>query len=460
MSFPSSDTPEEPTPLIVRKESHPIRVEMLDKDAVFVLRKLNSAGFSSYLVGGGVRDLYLGKRPKDFDISTNARPGQIRKLFPRSETIGKRFRLVQVFFKGGKVIEVSTLRSQSEFDIDGPEAILAPNNTFGNLPDDAQRRDLSINSLFYELEGNTIIDYVGGVADLDNSIVRITGEPDKRILHDPVRMMRALRHSSRTGFTIEPQTWKAICANTEKLSFCPPSRIRDEFFKDLYGGSAEAWFHLALDSGLFTVLLPFYARKLSQKPQKNQPACRQQLNTAFHILDAIYKGHTKEGARFPLPRFFVLAVLVLPWAETLYQLSTLQLKGPDHSRLSRSLRNEVDTLLGTNFNLRKSVRQEIVTLLSSIPLFSHFAQNNPPPKWLRKKSYFANCLLFYQFHQALLTDNEEAFFEESDFETVISLKEHSARKGSNQQEARKIKPAFSTKKKGNIFGLRKHGRQK
>ena len=189
-----------PDPLIISEHNHPLRPEMLDKDAVFVLRKLNEAGFASYLVGGGVRDLYLGKTPKDFDISTNARPGQIRKLFPNSSTIGRRFRLVQIFFKGGKIIEVSTLRSLSEFDIDGPEAVLAPNNTFGSLPDDAQRRDLSINSLFYELENNTIVDYVGGVADLDNSVIRITGEPEKRINRDPVRMLRALRHSSRTAF--------------------------------------------------------------------------------------------------------------------------------------------------------------------------------------------------------------------------------------------------------------------
>ena len=105
---------------------------MIDDDALWVLRKLNRAGFSGYLVGGGVRDLYIGKQPKDFDISTNARPGQIRKLFPNSRTIGRRFRLVQVFFKRGKVLEVSTLRSLSEHELDGREAVLIPNNTFGH----------------------------------------------------------------------------------------------------------------------------------------------------------------------------------------------------------------------------------------------------------------------------------------------------------------------------------------
>ena len=188
---------------IIPPEDHPITPEQIDRDALFILRKLADAGFAGYLVGGGVRDLYLGKTPKDFDISTDARPGQLRKLFPHSNTIGRRFRLVQVFFKGGKIIEISTLRSLSEYDLDGPEEVLAPNNTFGTLSEDARRRDLTINSLFYEIKKGTIIDYVGGTEDLDRGIIRIGGEPARRIGRDPVRMMRAIRHAARNNFTIE-----------------------------------------------------------------------------------------------------------------------------------------------------------------------------------------------------------------------------------------------------------------
>ena len=224
------------TSKIFSKSEHPIVKEMIDDDALFVLRKLNKAGFSSYLVGGGVRDLYMGKTPKDFDISTDARPGQIRRLFPNSRTIGRRFRLVQVFFRKNKVVEVSTLRSLSEHDLDGPEAVLAPNNTYGTLDEDAQRRDLSINALFYEIETETIIDYVGGVADLDSSTIRIVGEPEKRINRDPVRMMRVIRHSARNNFTIEEKSWSAVCSNSSKLSLCPTSRLRDELLKDIYSG--------------------------------------------------------------------------------------------------------------------------------------------------------------------------------------------------------------------------------
>ncbi|MDP3696010.1 MAG: polya polymerase, partial [Desulfocapsaceae bacterium] len=245
-------------PRILLPGEHPITSGMIDADALMVLRKLHETGFSAYLVGGGVRDLYLGKPPKDFDISTNAHPGQIRKIFRNSMTIGRRFRLVQVFFRNGKTVEVSTLRSLDEHDLDGPETVLAPNNTFGTVEEDAQRRDLTINSLFYEIENNTILDYVGGIDDLNHAIVRIVGDPDKRISRDPVRMLRAIRHAARIHFTIEEQSWQAICRHHHELTLCPPSRLRDELFKDLHSGSLLDWFHLAAESGLFISILAPY----------------------------------------------------------------------------------------------------------------------------------------------------------------------------------------------------------
>lgn len=138
----------DPEPRIVNASNHPLSSKDIDRDALKVLSKLHKAGHAAYLVGGGVRDLYLGKTPKDFDISTDARPGQLRKLFRNSRTIGRRFRLVQVFFPGDKIIEVSTFRCRSEYDLNGEDAVLAANNTFGSLADDAFRRDLTINSFF------------------------------------------------------------------------------------------------------------------------------------------------------------------------------------------------------------------------------------------------------------------------------------------------------------------------
>ncbi|MDH5298078.1 MAG: poly(A) polymerase, partial [Desulfobulbaceae bacterium] len=217
-----------PAPIVIPRSEHPISRQNIDREALKVLYRLRDAGFTAFLVGGGVRDLYLGKTPKDFDISTNAHPGELRKLFKNSRIIGRRFRLVQVFFRGGKIIEVSTFRCSSEHDLEGEDLVLAANNTFGNPAEDAFRRDLTINALFYEVENFSIIDYVGGVEDLNNRVIRIVGDPDRRIVRDPVRMLRAIRHAARSNFTIEPATWAAIVKHRDKLTLCPDSRIRDE----------------------------------------------------------------------------------------------------------------------------------------------------------------------------------------------------------------------------------------
>lgn len=436
---------------IIPPENHPITTEMIDRDALFILRKLRDAGFAGYLVGGGVRDLYLGKTPKDFDISTDARPGQLRKLFPNSNTIGRRFRLVQIFFKGGKTIEISTLRSLSEHDLDGPETVLAPNNTFGTLSEDARRRDLTINSLFFEIETNTIIDYVDGSLDLDRGIIRIVGEPVKRISRDPVRMLRAIRHAARINFTIEKQTWEALCTNSHKLSLCPPSRLRDEFLKDLYSGATAAWFELAVDSELLFSLFPFY-RKIfagnfapSQNPRELLTGiCR--IIDRLNILSQKLKIHRQ-------PDFFLIALFLIPWAEARFQLFSVFRKGAPLFHLSKQLRDEIDRTIGIDLNLRRSLRQEMISLLINLSQLIHNKQQNGWPKWLKKKSYFKKSSLFYHCYMAATTGESidhllrgEPPIQQEQEEIKLSKRKSSAPKG---------KPAFAKKGKGGIFGFKK-----
>jgi poly(A) polymerase len=384
-------------PRILLPGEHPITCAMIDADALFVLRKLHEAGFSGYLVGGGVRDLYLGKTPKDFDISTNAHPGQIRKIFRNSMTIGRRFRLVQVFFRDGKVIEVSTLRSLSEHDLDGPETVLAPNNTFGSLEEDAQRRDLTINSLFYEIEDNTILDYVGGIDDLNHAIVRIVGDPDKRISRDPVRMLRAIRHAARVHFTIDPQSWQAIRRHHHELTLCPPSRLRDELFKDLHSGALLDWFHLAVDSGLFSSILVLYKEALLKKTN-SKLSCKEQLASLFTVIDRVTTKISGEQRGKRLPNEFLLALLLLPWANFQFDFIKQEPKGSAAYQFSKKLRISLDLDIGVQLNLPRTTRQEIVTLISNLPLFLEHHKKDSWPLWLTKKSYFKSCLLFYHFY--------------------------------------------------------------
>ncbi len=391
------ETPSLASPRILLPGEHPITSEMIDADALLVLRKLHDAGFSAYLVGGGVRDLYLGKTPKDFDISTNAHPGQIRKIFRNSMTIGRRFRLVQVFFRNGKTIEVSTLRSLDEHDLDGPETVLAPNNTFGTVEEDAQRRDLTINSLFYEIENNTILDYVGGIDDLNHAIVRIVGDPDKRISRDPVRMLRAIRHAARIHFTIDPQSWQAICRHHHELTLCPPSRLRDELFKDLHSGSLLDWFHLAAESGLFVSILAPY-KEILTKTSDSGPSCKEQLINLFAVIDRVTTKMTEEQIGQRLPNEFLLALLLLPWINTQFNLVSQERKGSAAYQFSKQLRDCLDLEIGTQLNLPRTTRQEIVTLIGNLPLFLEHQEKGSWPQWLTRKSYFKNCLLFYHFY--------------------------------------------------------------
>lgn len=441
-------------PRIINSQEHPIVPEMIDRDALFVLRKLAAAGFSGYLVGGGVRDLYLGNTPKDFDISTNARPGQLRKLFPHSITIGRRFRLVQVFFRGGKTIEVSTLRSLCEHEIDGPEEVLLPNNTFGTVSEDARRRDLTINSLFYEIENGTIIDYVGGVDDLDKGIVRIAGDPMRRINRDPVRALRAIRHAARNTFTIETETWKAICANSDKLSLCPPSRLRDEFLRDLYGGSIGSWFDLAQQSGIFAALFPLY-RKLLRLDSEGVVSTRKHLAGIFRTID---EAHTlsvaSQGHR--QPDYFLFALILTPWVEQRWHLYSEFRKNAALFQLARQVRDEIDRTIGIDLNLRRSLRQEIVNFLLNLALFIHNKSQEGWPKWLKRKSYYKHGKLFYEFYRA--SSQGDRLSEEQVLSDPPVVPELPSPVNTSLLQTHptppQAKPAFSTHR-GGVFGFKK-----
>lgn len=436
---------------IIPPDKHPIRAEMIDRDALYILKKLNDAGFSGYLVGGGVRDLYLGKTPKDFDISTDAHPGQLRRLFPNSNTIGRRFRLVQIFFKGGKTIEISTLRSLSEHDIDGPETVLAPNNTFGTLSEDARRRDLTINSLFFEIETSTIIDYVDGSQDLDQGIIRIVGEPAKRISRDPVRMLRAIRHAARINFTIEKQTWQALCSNSHKLTLCPPSRLRDEFLKDLYSGASQAWLDLAVDSGLLFSLFPFY-RKIFASNQAPMQNPRELLTGICCTIDRI-NTLSQQLKIHRQPDFFLIALFLVPWAEARFQLLSQFRKGAPLYQVGKQIREEVDRTIGIDLNLRRSLRQEMISLLINLSQLIHNKQQNSWPKWLKKKSYFKRACLFYNCYMAATTGKSiDHLFSE---EPPIQQEKEEIRRPGRKSSPPKCKPAFAPQGKGGIFGFKK-----
>lgn len=450
----------QPSVLIIPESDHPIREHQLDREALKVLYRLRDAGFKGYLVGGGVRDLFLGRIPKDFDISTDARPGQLRQLFRNSRTIGRRFRLVQVFFRGNKIIEVSTLRSSSEFDLDGKEQILPSNNTFGTLEEDAFRRDLTINSLFYEIETHTVIDYTGGVEDLKSRIIRMVGDPDRRFTRDPVRIMRVVRHAARTGFSIDPATRFALDRHGDKLRLCPPSRIRDEILKDLQSGLSRPWAELCMKTTLWTTLFPMYDECLLNDPGQ---VTAQQLLRIMSALDRLY-SIKDENRSVAIPEPFLFASLMLPWACKRYNIPETNVRGPGFHRLANTIRGDIEQCWGEPFNIQRMAKEAIATLLINLSTFHHARKQGADPKWLKKKSYYAECSRFYGLYLESVGQGEvkaDDYLREvigrAEVE-VVSLPvetEEIAESRGRSRTGSGINPAFSSKKNG-VFGLRRH----
>jgi poly(A) polymerase len=269
-------------PTIVPRAEHTISRRDVDPDALKVLYRLHEHNYIAYLVGGSVRDLLLNRRPKDFDIGTSAHPHQVKKLFRNCWIIGRRFRLAHVKF-GSKTIEVATFRRQvgaseltPEMDVaaadDGgsPEALttepprrrraedhlIQRDNTYGTPEEDAFRRDFTVNALFYDIGTFSIIDYVGGLADLDARIIRCIGDPDLRFLEDPVRMLRAVVLAARLQFSIDQPVLDAIATHRHEIARSAPARLVEEYYKILRSGHAKEAFTQLRATGLLKAITP------------------------------------------------------------------------------------------------------------------------------------------------------------------------------------------------------------
>ena len=251
-------------PVIYSRSEHCISRANIDPDALKVLYRLSQLGYTAYLVGGGVRDLLMGRKPKDFDVATSATPSEVRRAFRNCFLIGRRFRLAHVRF-GEKIIETATFRQDSqtvgeiiEHAAEGPHE----DNTFGTPETDAYRRDFTVNGLFYNIEDFSVIDWVGGMKDLEKRVIRTIGDPEIRFREDPVRMMRAIRFSSRLGFKIERKTAAAMKKCHSCILNAAVPRVCEEVFRLFaFGHSAEA-FRMMYECGMLGDLLPALSKFL------------------------------------------------------------------------------------------------------------------------------------------------------------------------------------------------------
>lgn len=259
-SPPNTDTaPDAPT--ILPRPAHKISRKHIDENTLKVLYRLHRHGFQAYLVGGSVRDLLLGRTPKDFDIGTDATPQQVKKLFRNCFLVGRRFRLAHIRFGRDLVIEVATFRRHphpDELPEDPDEHSFFVQNQFGTPREDAFRRDFTINALFYNIADFSIVDYVGGLADLERRHLRVIGNPKVRFAEDPVRMLRALEFSARLDFSLDAETLAVITEKAQLIAAAAPARVREELLELFRHGVGSRVLHQAQDLGLIQPMMGGY----------------------------------------------------------------------------------------------------------------------------------------------------------------------------------------------------------
>ncbi len=261
---------DEPTSAqIIPRSKHGISRSNISEQALKVLYRLNKGGYEAYLVGGGVRDLLLGREPKDFDVATDASPEEVKRLFRNCRLIGRRFRLAHVFF-GREIIEVATFRGLAEESDNNDKSVsesgvVLRDNVYGTLEEDAWRRDFTVNALYYNIRDFSVVDYTGGMADLKAGRIRMIGDPARRFREDPVRMLRAVRFAAKLGFRIDPQSERAIRDLGYLLEEVASARLFDESLKLLLAGSGVATYELLRHYQLFAQLFPEAEVSLSEE---------------------------------------------------------------------------------------------------------------------------------------------------------------------------------------------------
>ncbi len=368
-------------PLILTRAQHPISRKDIDEHALRVLYRLSSFGCLAYLVGGSVRDLFLQRRPKDFDIATDARPSRLKKIFKNCRIIGRRFRIAHIYFPSGKIVEVSTFRRGSHTLVKTPKGTMLSDNEYGSPQEDALRRDLTINGLFYDIESFSVIDYVGGVRDLHERTVRTISEPAQSFLEDPVRMIRVLRHASRTGFHIEKRTLQAIRENTAQIRQANTARLLEENLRDLRGGAAEPYYKLLFETQLLDCLVPSLAAQLREYGDQHPFWSR------MHALDRL----VDRGATFT--NSLLLSV----------QLHTLLFRSQDTWFGTRNNPTDVWSCLSASWReISKTLRisrrdvERTTQILISLRKLMQSLERKQLVSGLHKKPYLAEALDFLE----------------------------------------------------------------
>jgi poly(A) polymerase len=378
-------------PRIRPRSEHPISRSAIDPDALKVLYRLKNSGYKAYLVGGSVRDLLLGRTPKDFDIGTDAHPQAVRRLFRNCRLIGRRFRLAHILFPQGKVVEVATFRRRPEpLDPEAPELLMTSDNVFGTAREDALRRDFTINGLFYNIADYSVIDYVGGLEDLDAGLVRTIGDPDIRFREDPVRMMRGVEFASRLGFAITPDAYEAILDHRKEIAKSAPPRVTEELSQSLRGGHALPTFLLLREVGLLDVLLPELAAVLREIDPEHPHGTGHLFWALLDVLDA----ERRRGRVFDDAVLYSL--FFLPVVRS--QLRSMRTGAePDVNRLL-TLIDDAVTPVAIRMALPHAVSHRIKQALATVGRLSHRPDNRVATRRIAFREAFPVALDLFELN--------------------------------------------------------------
>ena len=326
--------------LVIGPEDHPLSPELICPQALEVVRVLKENNYQAYLVGGCIRDLLMGLKPKDFDVATNATPNDVKQLFRRSRIVGRRFQIAHVQF-GRDIIEVTTFRSDTSKQGNSAKngrrlqqsatGVLTRDNVFGSIKDDAHRRDLTVNALYYDPIDNSLHDFCRGLVDLEKGTIRMIGDPATRYREDPVRLLRVARFAAKLNFRVDPKTLKPIAKTARNLSHISAPRLFDETIKLFMSGQGQKVFELLMDFQLFEQIFPQTNRLINQGNSAARALVEQALiNTDLRI----------QNNKRVTPAFIYAALL---WPAVQQLASSLQNSGQSPSVAINKASNEVIT---------------------------------------------------------------------------------------------------------------------
>jgi poly(A) polymerase len=391
-------------PLSLKKQKkNQIQRNNLDQNAVSIVRRLSRAGFTAYLVGGCVRDILLDRTPKDFDIATDASPRQIRKLFRNAFIIGRRFKLALIRF-GNKHIEVSTFRRSPLPDDDADNDKIGAlyvykDNLFGTPEEDAKRRDFTVNALFYDINASKIIDYTGGMRDLEKKLLRSIGDPNVRFREDPVRMLRAVLLSARLGFTIHSESTKAITRYRSEINQASKPRLFEEIMRLFTYNKSEEAFRLLWSTKLMNELLPEVDSFINHTGKKK--------SVFWNYLCALDSVELEEDEpNSPINNTSLrLATLLAPLF--LYEISRKDIQ--ELKNAEEISENLVDTVIvhpysSGSWRIPRQICKDTSVLLASL-LF--YRDENIRQERYYRRHWFNTALYMWKIH-AMATDDKSA----------------------------------------------------